>query len=365
MAEPVTAATTFLAATSSAVAPAVRTTLDNLAKSFAKPVANFTRSIIDRAIVDLRIGFEDYLNTSYNRCRFYKTILNPNLPVEVTKNYVNLYLTYGKMTLEDIEVIKNLEKYMRIVVTGLAGSGKSMFMKYLTINRFEGVGDRVPLFVELRRLNQLTDRNLLTFIRASCTSRRSKVTQQQFEISLQVGAFVLILDGFDELNYEYRDEVQRQIIDLTTDFPSTTVIVSSRPDDRFGGWSSFHVLNMNELTKKQTMKLIDGLDYDSGVKTRFSRVVTDRLYDSHTSFLSSPLLTTIMLLTYEQFADIPDKMHVFYSQAFDTLFQKHDAQKEQYQRKTFAGLSKDDFRSCLSAFSAMLKLDTNIPEAIE
>jgi hypothetical protein len=67
-----------------------------------------------------------------------------------------------------------------------------------------------------------------------------------------------------------------------------------------------------------------------------------------------------MLLTYEEFADIPNKMHVFYSQAFDTLFQKHDAGKEQYQRKTYIGLARDDFKACLAAFSAMTYLQGQV-----
>jgi hypothetical protein len=56
--------------------------------------------------------------------------------------------------------------------------------------------------------------------------------------------------------------------------------------------------------------------------------------------------------------EIPDKMHAFYSQAFDTLFQKHDAQKEQFQRKTYTVLTRDDFKSCLSAFCAMSYLQS-------
>ena len=64
-----------------------------------------------------------------------------------------------------------------------------------------------------------------------------------------------------------------------------------------------------------------------------------------------------MLLTYEGFADIPDKMHAFYSLAFDTLFQKHDAQKEQFQRKTHSGFTREEFRACFATFSAMSYLE--------
>ena len=109
----------------------------------------------------------------------------------------------------------------------------------------------------------------------------------------------------------------------------------------------FHV---EEFTKTQVLKLISNIEYDAGVKRRFEKEVKSKLWKTHKSFLSYPLLVTIMLLTYEQFADIPDKIHVFYGQAFDTLFQRHDAQKAQYVRKTHTGLAIDDFKSCLAAF---------------
>ena len=60
---------------------------------------------------------------------------------------------------------------------------------------------------------------------------------------------------------------------------------------------------------------------------KFIDNVKKHLYDKHKSFLSNPLLTTMMLLTFDQFAEIPEKMFLFYEQAFDTLFLKHDATK--------------------------------------
>jgi hypothetical protein len=71
------------------------------------------------------------------------------------------------------------------------------------------------------------------------------------------------------------------------------------------------------------------------------------------SFLSTPLLAIMMLLTFDQFASIPDKIHVFYDHAFDALFAKHDASKQGgYRRRSRTGLAIDDFKRCLSAFCA-------------
>lgn len=67
--------------------------------------------------------------------------------------------------------------------------------------------------------------------------------------------------------------------------------------------------------------------------------------------MSLPILLGMMLLAYRTYADIPDRMTVFYSQAFETLYSIHDAEnKELFKRKHHAGLAPDVFKSVLQAF---------------
>jgi hypothetical protein len=64
-----------------------------------------------------------------------------------------------------------------------------------------------------------------------------------------------------------------------------------------------------------------------------------------------------MLLTFEQIADIPEKMHIFYQQAFETLFHRHDATKEMYKRERFTSYPVDEFRRYFGAFCLVTYLD--------
>ena len=84
------------------------------------------------------------------------------------------------------------------------------------------------------------------------------------------------------------------------------------------------------------------------------------MYESHKTFASNPLLLTILLLTYHEYAEIPDKLHLFYSYAFDTLYIKHDARKG-FKRDFRSDLSVDDFRLVLATFC----MKTNIQEIYE
>jgi hypothetical protein len=103
--------------------------------------------------------------------------------------------------------------------------------------------------------------------------------------------------------------------------------------------------------------LIRKLDYSKEVKKRFEKQVGAHLYATHEGFLSNPLLCTMMLLTYDQFSEIPSKMHLFYSQAFDVLFRTHDATKPSFRRQFATNLQLDDFRRLFSTFCVMTYVD--------
>ena len=59
-----------------------------------------------------------------------------------------------------------------------------------------------------------------------------------------------------------------------------------------------------------------------------------------------------MLMTYEQFAEIPSKMHIFYREAYVALSQKHDASKGAYKRVLKTGLTADRFAEYFAEFCA-------------
>ena len=54
-------------------------------------------------------------------------------------------------------------------------------------------------------------------------------------------------------------------------------------------------------------------------------------------------------MTYGEIAEIPSKIHIFYEQAFDILFYKHDASKGMFRREVICGLPIDDFKDILSS----------------
>ncbi|RYG97752.1 MAG: NACHT domain-containing protein [Alphaproteobacteria bacterium] len=332
---------------------AVKEALKTGTASLTKAASQLGKRTTDNLVVALQLGFHDYMRVSYEKCRYFKSILPPSQPRDILSHYIPADIKVGDSTIEDVSLFEEPTRGKKFVLTGLAGSGKSMLLKHFVATYFDKPRGPTPLFVELRRLNKLTNRNLLSFIRTYCVSASNQITERQFGIALKSGVFSLILDGFDEVNDDYKMEVQDQILDIQRLYPDVMIVVSSRPDPRFRGWVNFSVYSVAELSKEKCIELIDSFEYDVGTKRRFKDRVNKDLWASHKSFLQYPLLVSIMLLTYEEFADIPNRRHVFYRRAFDTLLVKHDADKEQYQRALKTKLQVEEFRAVFAAFCGL------------
>ncbi|WP_430417731.1 NACHT domain-containing protein [Parasphingorhabdus sp.] len=335
--------------------------LNDMLQKLSPEVEGVKRSILDKAAVALRIGFEDYLQITYRKCRYYKTLLNPYEPADLQSSYIDLKLKRDDEEEEEIPdttMFNDVRNGKPTIITGLAGSGKSMLMRYFALNCFQNHSEGIPLFIELRSINDQKKKDIVGLILKECQPNETHVTERQLELSFKAGLFVIILDGFDEVDYEIRNEVSKQIQDLVLKYPKMKIVLSSRPDDeRFSAWKNFNILEVKKFTIEQTKSLVNVSRYDTGVKERFINAIDQKFTESQKEFLESPLLSLIMLLTYEEFAEIPNKMHSFYARAFDTLFQKHDADKEQFVRKIKTGLPKEDFKLIFSAFCAMSYLE--------
>jgi hypothetical protein len=97
--------------------------------------------------------------------------------------------------------------------------------------------------------------------------------------------------------------------------------------------------------------LIQKIPYDENIKVLFVKKLDSGLYETHKEFLVNPLLTLMMLITLEQFAEVPAKIHLFYEYAFEALFARHDVTKSgAFQRKRHVSIALDDYRRLFSYF---------------
>lgn len=309
-------------------------------------------------------GYEAYLRETHRKVSVFRSLVNPNQSISTAEHYVPAHFcpaAKNDVEIEQEDLIASLRLPQRYVISGYAGYGKSMAMRYIALSLFENPIGKIPLFIELRALNRLGSPNLLAFIN-STYAQGSAVSQKSFERGLESGLFVILLDGFDEVGHEIRQTVESQILALSVDYPLNGLVISGRPNEnRYSSWRDFNLLKLKPMSKLQTVNLIEKLDYDAGLKKRFIQKLNKGLFESHESFLSTPLLAILMLLTFQKNANIPDKMYLFYGKAYETLFNQHDAMKEQYERPRKSGLQIDEFQNLFATFCFI----TYVKEKIE
>lgn len=88
-------------------------------------------------------------------------------------------------------------------------------------------------------------------------------------------------------------------------------ILTSRPNDRLIGLNSSVELQTKPLSKEQALNLVRNFDY-YGYEEKFYEELKNGLYEKYQSFVSNPLLLTIMFITYIERYSIPESLNEFY-----------------------------------------------------
>ena len=325
--------------------------LDKFAVPVVKTFTDVAKNEWDRFKVDFGIAFQKYMTNSIEKYGKVKTILYRTEPKPIYDFFEcpNLRKNKGELFLGDsIDNLLDISHF--IIIQGKGGVGKSTFLKHLFMDE-SAKQDWIPIFVELKDLNAIDDDyEISDFLFRKLYDLGEFTNKQNMQYALQTGAFVFLLDGYDEILSSKQDAFFRKLDSFCDRYSDNHFIISSRPYSEFVEFQRFTVLTLCELTKEQALSLIRRIDFDPEIKERFITALDEKLYDQHKSFASNPLLLSIMLLTFDNYAEIPEKLHLFYANAFETLYSKHDATKAGYRRELHSALSLDNFKKVFSYF---------------
>lgn len=328
------------------IAADVTTTLITEAiKSGWQKVKNFFQDSDAKDSIDYGDAYEDYLKNTVDKNSQIKTLIYPRVPKFLYLFYECPNVQYENKIIETSSAQNILDISNKLIITGTGGIGKSLLLKHIFLHTAQ-YGYYIPVLIELRKFNQLDVKEISLYaaIYQNLSDNGFRLDKKYFSYSLDAGGYVILLDGFDEVNRDKAQKVFEQIESFSQRYNKNHFVVSSRPSDRFMGWNDFHELSLCNLTKKQALNLIQKIDFDEAVKKPFSDALDTELFETYESFASNPLLLTIMLLTFSNHAALPRNLNDFYDQAFTTLFNGHDATKDYFVRDIRSGLSCEEFK---------------------
>jgi hypothetical protein len=298
-----------------------------------------------------------YLRNAEERYSSMKTLLYNDQPKPFYSFYICNRIRYrgvggrigrnphNMQILDDATVEKIREVSRFVIIIGTGGLGKSMMMRHLMLDAIANFDDlkRFPVFVPLKDFDE-TASSLFDYVYSKIGVFDSNLKIDQFEEMLSNGSCLLLLDGLDEIGAGSAKRFEHELEALTDKYSGNMFIMSSRPFQSFVSYERFSLFRLEPFNRRQAMQLIDNLEFrpdEPAIKEKFQAALDKTLFQTHRSFTENPLLLTIMLLTFEQYAEVPSKMHIFYREAFEVLAKRHDASKGAYKRALKTGLSVD------------------------
>lgn len=323
----------------------------------------------DRLYGDYRVYLEKVKASS---C-YVKTLLNSYAPWNFYSVYVpnQVHLRTGcfqdgemrfeneggsPTLLDDVTPAKLAAGTNYIILTGPGGIGKSMMMTHLLLTAAEVCEEnrQVPVLLKLKDYKgEFT--SLFKVIWSAVSTLQPGLAQEDFVQDLDSGHFLLLFDGLDEIRSTWRGKFEQQLSEFVSSHGNNVFVISTRPQPEYVHMRFFTTADVLPFEKEQALQLIDKLDpllCAPEMTAGFRAALDERLYDSHTSFARNPLLLTLMLSTWQQYGNIPEKQYLFYRDAYETLARRQDATKVGFSRVWETGWTPERFAKVFGNFCA-------------
>jgi hypothetical protein len=292
----------------------------------------------------------DALYRKISNLRKVKTIWQIDKAIDLTSFYCDSHITLDKKRLK-IEKLSDFPISGNILIQGIAGQGKSIFLRYLCCTEL-AMGNYIPLFLELRRVGK--NQTLYDRIYASFESLGLSVDEQLFDTLASSGKILLLLDAFDEIPEEFKSKVITDIEDLANKKDKLQIVVTSRPSSGIEVSPHFQVVTLDNLQGNEYKDVINRLA--SGQSWSNSLIKHIEHKASHIKdMLCTPLMVTLLVLSYKSYQQLPTRLSEFYDSLFFTLLQRHDGTKPGFTRERACQLDDAHYRYVFETLCILAK----------
>lgn len=336
---------------------------DKIVTDLIDSMIKFLKKKYNKELVNTNIVYRKYLEYSYKLYNKVKTLVNPYMPrIFEGKDgiYVPSKITYALAEkdddygsarkdrtinkCEDLFLLETNEQQC-VLILGSGGTGKTMLMRHLFLNAIES-GYAIPILVNLRKYKGKGDAkpSILNLLFNSMQLFDIQMDQEQFVYSLKSGKYLVLYDGLDEIIDNYREEAAKEIEEIYFKYSNNKYVVTSRKvieknlhsdtgyfASSFSILKSFYFVEMAPLNLKRACSLVTKIGNPEDLqKTRkFQNLMKVKLWSEHKEFISSPLLLSIMYITYLDRLDdmLMNDLADYYTSVFDVLYSKHELSK--------------------------------------
>lgn len=299
-------------------------------------------------------GMIGYLMYHVAKVLKVRTIHSNEIDIYIDDVYEPLTLVKKQKTLSNVDSLKcdeNIEFIDRYVnIIGVAGQGKSTILRKFFLETLKRKKE-LPIFIELRKLDEVT---LFKYIKSIFNNIGFQTEDVHVRELLKSGVVVLLLDGFDEVQFNHRMKLLSEINDIvqSPEF-DIKIIITTRPGTEVCNETLLANYWVDKLNKGDIINIIKRLKKNDNIiteqdATNLISKINDK-DDNLSSVLIYPLLVTLFYICYPYIDAIPRNITEFYSSLFTTLYLRHDKIKN-YERNKKSILNNKDAFECFCAF---------------
>jgi hypothetical protein len=279
-----------------------------------------------------------------------KTIWQIDKSVDLMEFYCDSHVVLNNARKKIIQLSDFGEEH-RILIRGIAGQGKSIFLRYLCSVELIN-GKCIPLFLELRRISETY--SLRNRIYAGFEALGITINDEIFHVLADSGKVLLLLDAFDEIPEEIKSQVLTDIEDLSHKYDKLRIIITSRPNQSIERSNLITAVNLDNLQGNEYKDVINKLaDGKKWAKELVDHIEKKAVHVR--DLLCTPLMVTLLVLSYKSFQKLPSKLSEFYDSLFQTLLQRHDGSKPGYTRQKKCNLDDSEYRQIFETLCILCK----------
>lgn len=285
-----------------------------------------------------------------------KTIWQVDKQVNLNNFYCASKIIVDGVNIE-VNSLNDLPENGKVVIQGIAGQGKSIFLRYLTGKELK-TGSTLPIFIELRRVSEKV--TIEDLIISHLTELGIESDSSNLKHIFESNKCTLILDAFDEVPSNEVKDLITYIDGLCSSYHSLRIIISARPNTDIQHVSYFRVVELASLAPSDFPNFFDKLF--CGDKQKIDEILgaIHKNKGDIVNLIKTPLLLTLLVITYKSYNKIPEKLHEFYEHLFHLLVNRHDSTKPGFKREFLSGLNENQLENLFSAFCFYCMLENTV-----
>jgi energy-coupling factor transporter ATP-binding protein EcfA2 len=320
----------------------------SLISTFKEPIFRKAKELNEEYAFIYENGLVNYINNYYNKFSHIKTFIYRDQRIPFYDVYFPVNIKSNQEHIKDIQQLVDDKRY--ITITGSAGSGKSMLTKHIFISNAQGCKS-VPILVELRQLNTF-EGTIEDLINAIITDNKISPSNKITNQILNEGNFIFILDGYDEIFSYNKQKISNEIENFVDRYSNNKFVITSRPGAGIESFQRFDNYSVCTLNSTEVKEFID-LQFEKHENKELANKIIEEIQKSsnrhYKHYLSSPLLLSMFIFTFNNYPELPRQQSKFYWNVFDTLCTRHDSFSKtggwQHERKS--GLKNDELEKML------------------